>query len=78
MDLKELNKNKVVNKNLHGIKNEKLVNYTGDFELFGNLKIGDQTRQTHISFISFAEFEAYINSTGETYDVEDAVFYGYI
>ena len=48
--LKELNKIQVVNKNLHEIKQELLLDYTGEFEKLGNLKVGDQIRQTHIRF----------------------------
>ena len=40
--LKELNKIQVVNKNLHEIKQEILQDYEGEFEMVGNLKIGDQ------------------------------------
>ena len=47
-DLKELNKNHVFNKNLHEFKNEILLDYFGYFEMVGNLKTGDQVRQTHI------------------------------
>ena len=48
--LRELNKNQVINKNLHGIKQKILVVFVGEFEMVGNLKIGDQIRQTHIRF----------------------------
>ena len=41
---KELNKIQVVNKNLHEIKQEILEDYTGEFEMIGNLKVGDQIR----------------------------------
>ena len=40
--LRELNKIQVINKNLHEIKNEILLNYEGEFEMIGNLKVGDQ------------------------------------
>ena len=45
--LKELNKIQVVNKNLHEIKQEILQDYNGEFDMVGNLKVGDQIRQTH-------------------------------
>ena len=48
--LKELNKIQVIDKNLHEIKQEILIDYEGVFEMVGNLKIGDQIRQTHIRF----------------------------
>ena len=77
-ELKELNKIQVVNKNLHEIKQEKLVDYTGEFEMVGNLKIGDQIRQTHIRFRNISDYEAYINAIDEGYDAEDAIFNGFI
>ena len=77
-ELKELNKIQVVNKNLHEIKQEILEDYTGDFEMVGNLKIGDQIRQTHIRFRNIADYEAYINAIDQDYDSEDAIFNGYI
>ena len=46
--------------------------------MVGNLKVGDQIRQTHIKFRNFDDFEAYINAIDEGYDAEDAIFNGYI
>ena len=48
--LKELNKIQVNNKNLHEIKQEILVENTGEFEMVCNIKVGDQIRQTHNRF----------------------------
>ena len=76
--LKELYKIHVVNKNLHEIKQEILVDYTGEFEMVGSLKVGDQIRQTHIRFRNISENEAYINAIDEGYDAEDAMFNDYI
>ena len=76
--LKELNKIQVVNKNLHEIKQEILIDYEGEFEMVGNLKVGDQIRQTHIRFRNMDDFEAYINSIDEGYDADDCIFIGYI
>ena len=76
--LKELNKIQVVNKNLHEIKQEILQDYIGTFEMVGNLKVGDQIRQTHVRFRNMDDFEAYINSIDQDYDSEDAIFNGYI
>ena len=42
--LKELNKIQVIDKNLYEIKNEILLDYVGEFETAGNLKVGDQIR----------------------------------
>ena len=77
-ELKELNKIQVVNKNLHEIKQEILIDYVGVFEMVGNMKVGDQIRQTHIRFRNVDDFEAYINSIDQDYDSEDAIFNGYI
>ena len=46
--------------------------------MVGNLKIGDQIRQTHIRFRNISDYEAYINAIDEGYDAEDAIFNGYI
>ena len=76
--LKELNKIQVIDKNLHEIRNEILVDYVGAFEMVGKLKVGDQIRQTNIRFRNTNDFEAYINSIDEGYDAEDSIFNGYI
>ena len=76
--LKELNKIQVINKNLHEIKNEVLLDYNSTFELVGNLKIGNQIRQTHIRFRKMIDFEIYINSIDQDYDSDDSIFNGYI
>ena len=76
--LKELNKIQVFNKNLHQIKHEIIQEYTSEFEMVGNLKVGDQIRQTHIRFRNISDYEAYINSFDQDYDSEDAIFNGYI
>ena len=77
-ELKELNKIQVINKNLHEIKHEILQDYSGEFEMVGNLKVGDQIRQTRIRFRNIDDFEAYINSIDQEYDSEDSIFNGYI
>ena len=76
--LKELNKIQVFDKNLHEIKNEILLDYVGAFEMVGNLKVGDQIRQTKMRFRIIDDYESYINAIGEGYDAEDAIFNGYI
>ena len=76
--LKELNNIQVIDKNLHENKQEILQDYIGTFEMVGNLKVGDQIRQTHVRFRNMDDFEAYINSIDEGYDAEDAIFNGYI
>ena len=76
--LKELNKIQVIDKNLHEVKNEILLDYVGAFEMVGKLKVGDQIRQTNFRFRNMDDFEAYINSIDEGYNAEDAIFNGYI
>ena len=46
--------------------------------MVGNLKVGDQIRQTPFEFRNMDEFEAYINAIDEGYDAEDAILNGYI
>ena len=46
--------------------------------MVGNLKVGDQIRQTHIRFRNMVDFESYINSIDEGYDADDCIFNGYI
>ena len=75
--LKELNKIQVIDKNLHEIKQE-ILDYEGEFQMVGNLKIGDQIRQTHIRFRNISDYEAFINAIDQDYDSEDAIFNGYI
>ena len=41
-ELKELNKIQIVDKNLHEIKQEILRDYEDEFEMVGNLKVGEQ------------------------------------
>ena len=76
--LRDLNKMQVIDKNLHEIKNELLLDYEGVFEMIGNLKIGDQIRQTHVRFKNILDYEAYINSIDQDYDSDDSIFNGYI
>ena len=46
--------------------------------MVGNLKVGDQLRQTHIRFRNMIDFESYINCIDEGYDADDSIFSGYI
>ena len=75
--LKELNKIHVVNKSLHEIKQGIMIDYTGEFEMVGSLKVADQIRQTHHRFRAIDDYEAYINFVNEGYDSEDSIFHGY-
>ena len=76
--MKELNKFHVVDKNLHAIRNEILEDYDGEFEMVGFLVIGDQSRQTHIRFRNFTDYESYINAIDQDYESDDAIFNGYL
>ena len=73
-----MNKIKVIDKNLHEIKQEILMDYIGEFEVVGRLKNVDQIRTTHIRFRNIDDYEAYINSIDEGYDAKDSIFNGYI
>ena len=75
--LKELNKIQVIDKNLHGIKNEILLGYGDAFEMVGNSKVGDQVHQTNIRLRNIDDFESYINSIDQDYDSDDSIFNGY-
>ena len=44
----------------------------------GDLKVGDQIRQTVTRFKNMDNFEAYIKSINQAYDSEDTIFNGYI
>ena len=52
----------MIKKNLHEIKNEILLEYVGALEMVGNLKVGDQIRQTNKRLRNMDDFESYINS----------------
>ena len=76
--VKVLNNFQVIDKNFHEIKQEILQDYSGEFEMVGSLKVGDQIRQTHIRFRNIDDYGSYINTIDERYDAEDALFKGYI
>ena len=76
--MKELKKILGIDKKLHEIKNEILLDYVGEFEMVSNLKVGDQIRQTHIRFRKIDDCESYNNAFDESYDAENAIFNGYI
>ena len=75
--LRELNKIEVIIKNLHEIRSEIILDYTGEFGMVGNLENGDQIHQTHIRFRNFDDYEFYINAIDQDYESEDAIFNGY-
>ena len=45
--------------------------------MVGNLKVGDQIRQTNIRLRNLDDTEAYINAIDEGYDAEDGIFNGH-
>ena len=77
-ELKELNKVRVIDENLHEIKQEILVDYGGDFQLIEKLSVGDQIREIPIRFRNITDYERFIFAIDERYDAEDAIFNGYI
>ena len=76
--LKELKKIQVKDRKLHEIKQEILQDYNGEFEKVGNLKVGDQIRQTHGRCRNVADYKSYIIPIDQDYESEDAIFNGYI
>ena len=76
--LKELNKIHIVNKNLHEIKQEILLDYNGEFEMVDNFQVCDQIRRTHIRFRNSSGYETYFNTIDEGYDAEDCIINGCI
>ena len=64
--------------NLHENRSEFLLNFTGDFELYGLIVIGPVERKTNNRFRYMDDFESYINAIGFDYDSEDVVFPGHV
>ena len=63
--------------NVHEIKNEFLLDYTGDFELIGFMLIGETEQKTNIRFKSADDFDTYINAIDNGgYDSDDVIFTG--
>ena len=68
--LAELVKIQVSDKNLHEIQIEILGDYVGEFEMVGNLKVGDQIRQTNIRFRIIDDYDSSFNAIDAGYDVK--------
>ena len=64
--------------NLHEIKNEILLFFTGDFDLNGLMDIGPVKHKTIIRFKNMDDFESYINAIGIDFDSEDVTFTCYL
>ena len=62
--------------NLHEIKNEFSLNYTGDFDLNGSMLIGPLKHKTNFTFKNMDDFENVINAIDVDYDSEDVMFTG--
>ena len=75
--LRELNKVEVIDKNLHDIKHEISLHYTGEFEMVGNLRVDDHIRDTRVRFKNYNDYEAYINKIDQDYESDDAILNGY-
>ena len=77
-ELATSNKIYVNSLHLHEIKNEILLDYTGDFELNGKMNNGPVEHKTNIRFKNKDDFERYINAIDIDYDSEDVIFTGYL
>ena len=63
--------------NLHEIKNENVEDFTGNFELFGSMLVGE-IEQKNIRFKNVDGFESYFNAIDNRgYDSEDVIFTGW-
>ena len=62
--------------NLHQIKNEILLVYTGDFELNGSMLIGPVGHKTNIRFKNNDDFETFINAIDVDYNSEMSLLLG--
>ena len=65
--------------NLHEIKDEISEDYTGDFELFGSMLVGEVEQKTIFRFKNTDDFETYINAIDNSgYDSDDVFFTGWL
>ena len=55
-----------------------LLDYTGEFEMVGELSIADHIRHTQIIFRNINDYESYINAIDQDYESQDANVNGYI
>ena len=63
---------------IYEIEQERLVDYTGEFEMVGKLSVGDQIRETQFRFRNITDYEANINAIDQDYESEESIFNGYI
>ena len=77
-ELPTTNKIYVNGLNLHQIKSEILLDYTGDFELIESMMIGE-IEQKFVRFKNVDDFETYLNAIDNGgYDCEDVIFTGWL
>ena len=60
--------------NLHDIKAEYLLDYTGDFELNGSMAIGSVEDKINTRFRNMDDFESFIKAIDFDYDGKDVTF----
>ena len=78
-ELATTNKKYVNGLNLHEIKIEISLNYTGDFELIGSMLIGEIEQKTNIRFKIVYAFETSFNARDNGgYDSEGVSFTGWL
>ena len=77
-EIKDLKKFTLLIKIDMRLNEKEIVDYTGEFEMVGELSIADHNRQTHIRFRNITEYESYINAIDQDYESEGAIFNGHI
>ena len=73
IELATTNKKNVKGLNLHEIKKEILLDYTGDFQLIGSMLVGKTEQKLTIRFKNVDGFETYffdIDNSGNDSDVD--------
>ena len=64
---------------LHEIKQEILLDYTGDFEIIGSLLFSEiGQRKTNFNYRKVDDFETCFNYIDVDYDSEDVIFSGWL
>ena len=61
---------------MHEIKQEILVDFTGEFQVVDKLSLGDQIRETQFRFRNMDDFKSSVNAIDEGYEAKDAIFIG--
>ena len=63
---------------MHQTKSEKILDFTGDFELIGFLLIAELERRTNSKFKTIDDFETYINAIVVDYNTGDVILTGWL